>query len=52
MKYGLVILTFNEIDGLKELWGKIPFSEFDECFAVDGGSTDGTLEFLTEKIFG
>ncbi len=49
MKISLIILTLNEITGLKELFDKIPTSAVDEVFAVDGGSTDGTLEFLKEK---
>jgi glycosyltransferase involved in cell wall biosynthesis len=49
MKFTLVILTLNEIDGLKALYRKIPFKEFDEVFAVDGGSADGTLEFFKKK---
>ena len=50
MTFGLVLLTFNEIDGLKELWDKIPYDNFDEFFAVDGGSTDGTLDFFKIKL--
>ena len=38
LKYSLVLLTLNEIDGLKEIYKKIPFSSVDEVFAVDGGS--------------
>jgi len=49
MTFGLVLLTFNEIDGLKKLWGKIPYNKFDEFFAVDGGSTDGTLDFFKKN---
>lgn len=45
----LVILTFNEIEGVKALYGRIPFGKVDECFAVDGGSTDGTIEFFRQK---
>lgn len=45
----LVILTFNEIEGLKAIFGKIPFDKFDECFAIDYRSEDGTREFLEEK---
>jgi glycosyltransferase involved in cell wall biosynthesis len=49
MKVSLVFLTFNEIVGLKALFDKIPFDSVAEVFAVDGGSTDGTVEFFKEK---
>jgi glycosyltransferase involved in cell wall biosynthesis len=49
MKTTLVILTRNEIVGLKEIFKKIPIDYVDECFAVDGGSTDGTVEFFEEN---
>lgn len=42
----LIILTRNEIDGLKALIRKIPFESVDEFFAVDFNSTDGTVEFF------
>lgn len=42
----LIILTRNEINGLKSLIRKIPFEAVDEYFAVDYGSTDGTVEFF------
>lgn len=45
----LVLLTLNEIEGLRALWDRIPVAEFRETFAVDGGSTDGTREFLAER---
>lgn len=51
MKISLVILTFNEIVGLREIFDKIPLSSVDEAFAIDGGSTDGTLEFFRERKF-
>lgn len=45
-KSTLVILTRNEIDGVKALIRKIPFEAVDEFFAVDYKSTDGTVEFF------
>jgi len=49
MKTTLVVLTFNEIEGLRALWDRIPLNAVDEVFAVDPGSTDGTLEFFRER---
>lgn len=45
----IVLLTLNEIEGLHALWDRIPVAEFRETFAVDGGSKDGTVEFLRER---
>lgn len=49
MKKALVILTYNEIEALPKIWDKIPLSAADEVLAVDGGSKDGTQEFLRSK---
>jgi len=49
MKIGLVILTYNEIEGCREIIPKIPRNAVDEIFTVDGGSTDGTIEYLKEQ---
>ena len=49
LKYSLVFLTLNEIDGLKHIYKNIPLNQVDEFFAVDGGSTDGTLEFYKKN---
>lgn len=48
MKYSLVILTYNEIDGVTALIDKIPYDVVDETFVVDGGSTDGTIELFKQ----
>lgn len=45
----LIILTRNEIEGLKSLIRKIPFEMVDEFFAVDYKSTDGTSEFFEKN---
>jgi len=49
MKSSLIILTLNEIEGVRSLFDRIPFDAVDECFVVDGGSIDGTIEFFREK---
>lgn len=42
----LVLLTLNEIEGTRRFLKELPFSEFQEVFCVDGGSTDGTRSYL------
>ena len=51
MRIALVLLTLNEIAGLRVLFDRIPFDCVDETFCVDGGSTDGTREFYREREF-
>lgn len=46
MTITLCILTLNEIEAMRSLIKSIPLREVDEVFVVDGGSTDGTIEFL------
>ena len=43
----LVLLVLNEIDGLRQCWDQLPLDRFRRVVAVDGGSTDGSREFLT-----
>ncbi len=45
----LVLLVLNEIDGLRALWGQLPLGAFRRVLAVDGGSTDGSREFLAAQ---
>ena len=40
----LLILTLNEIDGMKKVVPQINFDWVDEILLVDGGSIDGTIE--------
>jgi glycosyltransferase involved in cell wall biosynthesis len=49
VKKTLVLLTLDEIEGITALFDRIPWDAADESFVVDGGSTDGTHEFLSEK---
>jgi len=46
MSSTLILLTLNEIDGVRALLPKLPLKDIDEVLAVDGGSDDGTREFL------
>ena len=48
MKFALLILTLNEIEGLQEILPQINEEWVDEVLIVDGGSTDGTKEFVLE----
>lgn len=49
MKSTLIIFTLNEIQAARELFNRMPFDKIDESFVVDGGSTDGTVEFFQSK---
>jgi len=49
MKTTLVILTKNEVEGLRQIYPKLPLNEIDECFLLDANSNDGTIEFARSK---
>lgn len=44
-KTTLIVPTLNEIDGMKEIMPKIPRDWCDQTIILDGGSTDGTIEY-------
>lgn len=46
MKVSLCLIVWNELKGCEADLPRLPLAQFDEVFAVDGGSTDGTVEFL------
>lgn len=46
MKPILILLTMNELEGCKVDLPRLPRSYFERIVAIDGNSTDGTVEFL------
>src|SRR5262245_5326909 len=45
----LLIPTLNEIDGMREIMPRIDPGWIDQILILDGGSTDGTIEFARER---
>lgn len=45
-KSALFVSTLNEIEALPQQFPRIPLAIFDEVYTLDGGSTDGTVEFF------
>lgn len=48
-KTTLFIPTLNEIDGMKVIMPKVKKQWVDEILVLDGGSTDGTIEYAKKK---
>lgn len=46
MTVALCLLTWNEIDGVQHDVPLIDRTQFEQIYCVDGGSTDGTVEYL------
>jgi glycosyltransferase involved in cell wall biosynthesis len=51
MSTALLVLTLDEVDGVREIMPKIDRNWVDELIIVDGGSTDGTIELAKEMGF-
>lgn len=49
MSVALVIPTFNELEGMKAVMPKIKKEWVDQIIIVDGGSTDGTIEYVEQN---
>lgn len=48
MKITLLVPTINEIDGMKAIMPQVKKEWVDEIILLDGGSTDGTVEYARE----
>jgi len=44
----LCLLTWNEIEGCKVDLPQIDMKKFDQVYAVDGGSSDGTIKYMED----
>jgi glycosyltransferase involved in cell wall biosynthesis len=49
MKISLCLIVWNELEGCKIDVPLLPRGEFDEIYAIDGGSTDGTVDYLESQ---
>jgi glycosyltransferase involved in cell wall biosynthesis len=47
----LLILTLNEIDGLRAIMPRVKQEWVDQILILDGNSTDGTIEYAREQGF-
>ncbi len=48
MKTTLLALTLNEIDGVRAILPRVPQELFHQILILDGGSTDGTIEWARD----
>ena len=51
MRTSLIALTLNEIDGVREVLPRIDRSWCTQILVIDGGSTDGTIEWCRDHGF-
>ena len=51
MKSTLIVMTLNEIEGMKAIMPKITPDWLHQILIVDGGSTDGTVEYARQQVY-
>ncbi|MDA0991008.1 MAG: glycosyltransferase [Verrucomicrobia bacterium] len=49
MRFTLIVMTLNEIDGMKVIMPSVDAGLFEQILVVDGGSTDGTVAWAREQ---
>lgn len=49
MKVTLCVMTLNEIDSIKIIMPEVDRSIFEQILVIDGGSTDGTVEWCKDQ---
>lgn len=49
MTISLCLVIWNELEGCKLDVPLLPREEFEEVYAIDGGSTDGTVAYLERE---
>ncbi|HXG51085.1 MAG TPA: glycosyltransferase family 2 protein [candidate division Zixibacteria bacterium] len=49
MKTTLLVLTLNEIEGMKAIMPRVDRTWCDQIIVLDGGSVDGTIEYAKEN---
>lgn len=49
MKTTLIVMTLNEVNGMKAIMPQIHSDWCDQIIILDGGSTDGTIEWAREQ---
>jgi len=49
VKISLCLMVWNELEGCRIDVPRLPRDAFDEIYAVDGGSSDGTVEYLRDQ---
>ena len=51
MKFTLIVMTLNEIEAIKVIMPRVDRALFAQILFVDGGSTDGTVEWARENEY-